>query len=144
MAAFEAYLQATDLIFAAQSLTYREQGIKLNDARRLLEGALELDSCFTDAYTSLASIYIDNFFKRQLSYNAERAYSTLESGLAYTEKALLYDPGNRAALRLKGSYYQRIGNHNEAEQYVEASFKKRTMSYVDYDSETLLFPGLYS
>lgn len=139
LAAFEAYLQATDLLFAAQYLTGSEQNIKVQDARRLLEGALGLDSCFTDAYTSLGSIYINTLFKMGLRNNAERAYSNLESGLAYAEKALQYDPENQAAMRLKGSYYQRIGNHNEAEQYVEASFKNRTMSYVDYEWETLNF-----
>ena len=151
LAAYEAYLQATDLLLAAQYLTGREQGIKLNDSRRLLEGALELDSCFADAYTSLGSIYINDLFLRRIRNNPERAYSTLDSGLAFVEKALQYNPGNSATLQLKGSYYQRTGNHEEAKKYVEESFKNRTRSFGDFEWETIsyleydnFYPGIKS
>ncbi len=151
LAAYEAYLQATDLLLAAQYLTGREQGSKLNNARRLLEGALELDSSFADAYTSLGSIYINDLFQRRIRNNAEIANSTLESGLTFVEKALQYDPGNSAALQLKGSYYQRTGNHEEAKKYVEASFKNRMRSFGDFEWETIsyleydnFYPGINS
>ncbi len=148
--AYEAYLQANDLISEADYLTGVEQGIKLNDAKILLGRAVEMDSSFTEAYTSLGSIYIDNLF-RWYTLNPEIAYSILDSGLVYVDKAMQCNPENRTALRLKGSYYQRIGDLEKAEKYIEASFKDRTKSYVDYEWEVLsyleynnFYPGIKS
>lgn len=112
----------------AQYLTGQEHRVKLNNAKRLLESAIELDSRFSDAYSSMGSVYIDNLFRRN-SRNPEIAYSILDSGRVFVDKALQYNPGNPAALRLKGSYYQKIGNHKEAAKLIEASFKDRTQSF---------------
>lgn len=150
LAAYEAYLQAKDLLLSAQYITGWEQGIKVNNARSLLEKAIELDSCFADAYVSLGSIYIDYLFKWELG-NPESAYSMLESGLTAAQRALQYEPGHRPALRLIGSYYQRTGNHREAGKYIDESFRNRTKSYGDYEWETIsyleydnFYPGIKS
>ncbi len=151
LAAYEAFLQATDLIMAARYLPDREKEIKLNNARRLLERAIEQGSSFVDAYIKLGGIYVDNLFQWNLRDHVERAYSHLETGYTLVEKALLDDPGNKNALRLKGSYYQKIGNHQEAEKYIEASFEDRNRSFGDYEWEAFsyleydnYYPGIKS
>lgn len=139
LAAYEAYLQAKDLLIAAQYLTHDKSSMNVKKARRLLESALELDSSYANAFASLGNIFINFLFDDRLRYDVELAYSTLDSGYIFTDKALQYDPGNREALRLRGQYYQRIGNHKEANMYIEASFRNMTRSYGDYEWETLSY-----
>jgi TolB-like protein len=151
LVAYEAYLQSTDLLLSAQYVTGTEQRDKLLVARTFLKSAILLDSSFVNAYTTMGSLCINDLFQSWINNNAEEAYSHLESGLVYVEKALQFDPGNSAALQLKGFYYQRTGNHEEANKFIEASFRNRIRTYRDYEWEAIsylefdnFYPGLKS
>ena len=76
----------------------------LNNAQRLFQKALTLDSTFALAYSGLAGVYIwKNYWKTFLTENF------MDSVLFYSNKALFYDDKCAEAYYFRGRRYYQIG-----------------------------------
>ena len=109
-------------------------------AKQSFEQAIELDSAYSDAYALLGSIYINNIYYNYSDPKEARDY--LDIGLSYLDKALYYDEENMMALGYKAAYYNRIGQHENANSIWERLSKRTDSSYEYYQHEVLRFKSV--
>jgi len=83
--------------------------------------AIKLDTTFAEAYVRLGSFYIDGISYSVNSELLRQQY--LDSGLMMANKALLYDEKNHWAYWLRGTYYERKGLFDKAEEEFAKSAK---------------------
>jgi TolB-like protein/AraC-like DNA-binding protein/Tfp pilus assembly protein PilF len=92
--------------------------IAMENARRLFQKALALDSTFALAYSGLAGVYLyRNYWKTFLSENF------LDSVLILTNKALFYDDKCAEAYYFRGRRYYEIGKLQECLKEIDKALK---------------------
>ncbi len=145
MEAYQSYLEARELLNVT---TYQGENEpddpRFTRMKQLLNHAIALDSSFSEAYTLMAHLYIHtlSFFDRES--HPEKAYTVLDTGFQYVNKALsFYEGGGERrtvdlnyiqALNMKGTYYQLNGRYEEAQPIWEElnKYKQKAQTYLDY------------
>ncbi len=124
LAAYNLYLRGLDYLRLG---TYSQLDNKNNHAalaKKSFEQSIELDSTFSEAYSMLGHIYVNNL--TPWGKDPTEAFQLLDTGLTYLEKALLYDENNQQAIACIGQYYLKKGMTNEANKYFSRLSKTNT------------------
>ena len=109
---------------------------ELYNAKQNFEQAIQLDTTFAEAYVQLASIYMNN-----LIYTEGELFiiQFLDSGLMMANKALLFDEKNSEVYWLRGSYYERMGWLDKAEEEYAKSAALEKKSMINYRYKQYFF-----
>jgi TolB-like protein/AraC-like DNA-binding protein len=92
--------------------------LPVENAQRLFQKALDLDSTFALAYSGLAGVYLlKNYWKTFLSENF------LDSVLFFTNKALVYDDKCAEAYYFRARRYYEIGKMQECIKEIDKAIK---------------------
>ncbi len=98
-------------------------------AKYFFQLAIKEDSTFSEAYESLAFIYITS----PGTYNPEKLNLLLDSGLMMANKALLYNENNADAYQRKYGYYRAKGMLKEAEAARAKVFELLNLTPNDWE-----------
>ena len=135
MAALRAYQEANHHLDLSNINEHSNFGFAYDEfmkAKKLCEGAIKMDSTFTDAYSMLGQIYVNRMYFYSGIYLADKF---LDTGKIYLNKALLFDSKNISAAESLRMYYIRKGLLNEADKLLPLT-ENRVKNYVYYQWKT--------